>query len=241
MGIEVRQEGKVSGVEETRRIVRHVVTIAREVILQREVSMEALMQGLHAEEGGHRRSGGAGPFAMPVQGGNVVGARLRGALANVVTLYGSLVVEEAAGEFQFGVGDGARRVGERDEGLPDVVWEGKAPDNRNCGCGGDGFQCRARGIDTLQGTGARNGVRFGYPHSSRTDAGGVVSPLHSGHRRDQFVEPCGADGKIAVEPAEVLQGLMEASSEPEAIMLASAQHGLEVTEQTSGSWQSDGH
>lgn len=82
----VRKGGK------TRRIIGEVILHTRDEILQRDIAMETLVHRMLAKKGRRGRGSGDRPFAVPIEGGEVVGCRADSALADIPTLSGDIVV-----------------------------------------------------------------------------------------------------------------------------------------------------
>jgi hypothetical protein len=110
-------------------IIAHAVVETGNEVVAWDVSMMTLMEGLGAEEVGGGACRGSGAFALPEQSGSVVGLGKDGAFADVETLGGRLVVEEATSEFEVAVGDGAMWVAPTDKVGRDGRVKGDAPDN----------------------------------------------------------------------------------------------------------------
>jgi hypothetical protein len=116
-------------VVETRGVVGHGVLGSGEEIMQRDVPVVATVDGLHSEEVGWRRGGGGETLLLPVWSGCVVGAGLEGALSHVKAMHACFVVENAASEFEIGVGYGAFGVFKGNQVGDDVGRERSAPNN----------------------------------------------------------------------------------------------------------------
>jgi hypothetical protein len=106
----VGKEFGVSDVEQMRGVIGHGILGSRDVVLEGQIVMMALMNGLHAKEISWRSDGGDRAFTVPEQGSNVVGVRFDGAFTDVKALNGGLVLEKAAGKLKVRVGDGAVAV-----------------------------------------------------------------------------------------------------------------------------------
>ena len=108
-------------------IVSHGVERAGDVGFGRDVAVLALMQCLEAEQAGSWTGGGDGTAAMPIHGCQVVGGRVVGSFPQVPGVGGSIVVKDAAGEFQIRICDGTLGIVEREEASPRGRSEGVAP------------------------------------------------------------------------------------------------------------------
>jgi len=60
-------------VEQARGIVTHGVLATGDVVMEGEIMVIMLVDGLQAQEPGGGHGGGGGAFSLPVEGGGVIG------------------------------------------------------------------------------------------------------------------------------------------------------------------------
>jgi hypothetical protein len=88
--------------------------------VQRNVLMEAMVDGVD-EQVGRRRHGGGRPLALPVKGRCVVGTGLQGLYPYVKAVDACIVVKNASSKFKIGVCHGSCWIGEQDQVQNDVA------------------------------------------------------------------------------------------------------------------------
>jgi hypothetical protein len=108
--VEVSEKEWVSQFKQAGSVVGHGIPGSRDVILDGQVAMMALMDGLHAKEIGGGRRSGDGAFVVPEEGDEVVGVGFDGPSADVKALDSRLMLEEAPGELKIRIGHGAVRL-----------------------------------------------------------------------------------------------------------------------------------
>ena len=148
--------------------------------------MMALMNGCNAKELGGRSGGCGGAFAGPIHRRNVVGGVFGRTLSDIKTLSGGFLLEEAAGEFQVGVGDITSRIFEGHQTSADVLGENVSPEDRPVGR----ESVSAFGTIWVDGENAgatRNGCRSREPDAAGADARGIVRTQESWICRDQLL------------------------------------------------------
>jgi hypothetical protein len=114
-------------------IVTHIVREARNKVVARDVSMMSLVQCLGSEEISRSARRSRRAFSLPEKRRRVVGARQYSTFADVKGLHGRFVMDEAAGEFEITVRDGARGVSPSNQIGHDVGFERSAP-NKGAKC-----------------------------------------------------------------------------------------------------------
>jgi hypothetical protein len=144
-------------VPQTRGVVRHVVSIAGNVVLEGDVAVKALVKRLLTKKRGRGRGGGDGAPAVPKESGQIVGGRVDGALAYVVAMGGRRIMQVGTHKFELGVVEGAGGAGHGDEATSHVGREAAAPEHgyRVLQAGRDRAAGRGEGCPARDGGGVR--------------------------------------------------------------------------------------
>ena len=100
----------VRQVEQPGGIIRHHIGRARDVVVKVDVSMEALVKGLKAEEVGGRACRSGRATALPADGGNIVMDCMESPFARFAMVGQHIMMSDAAREFQVADGDSASWV-----------------------------------------------------------------------------------------------------------------------------------
>eukprot|EP00980_Cylindrotheca_fusiformis_P031468 scaffold26433_cov176-Cylindrotheca_fusiformis.AAC.1 len=189
-------------------VVGHAVEVTRDVVAELGVAVETLVECHQAQDGGSGGGSSDQALAIPVEGGQVVGTGLDGAFPNVETVGSHGVVQKTTQQFELGVIESSLGVVKADEGRRNVGGEGTAPKNR------------ARGAIA-----AANGAACTVENS---EASG-----------NEFGEPSGSGAKVGMQPTEVIEGCMKTGMQAKTgLSFTGSDGGLEVTEETSGAWES---
>lgn len=109
-GVEVGKEGSGGEMLEVGGVIGHTVEGAREIVVEHDITMRALVEGLSMKEVRGGFGGCDTTFALPEEGGGVISETPEGAFADIETLGRAVMVNECCGQFQVGVGDGAMGV-----------------------------------------------------------------------------------------------------------------------------------
>ena len=129
MRVKVMQKGTVRKVLQAGGIVCRPVQITRNVVVQCDMPVESLVEGLVSQQDFHRFDRGGGPFALPEHGPEVIGALKVRALSKIKARDSSFGLDDATDEFQVGIGEVAARVLESGQPICNIFGEGHAPDN----------------------------------------------------------------------------------------------------------------
>ena len=170
---------------------------------------------------------------MPIHSRGIVGVGLGGLLANVKTLCGCFVVEEASSEFQFRVVDGSIGVAEGNQCLLNGSWKGGTPKYGD-GRGGDGrFQFVTTPVN-VEDLLTRGGCLAWEPDAASSYARGIVSTNKNWGSRNEFLQSGWTGGELGLQPTEVVDGIVKAAVESAPSMLQGLLCHLEVAEETTG-------
>ena len=212
-----------------RGVIRHSVSDTRDVVFEREEPVESLVQGMLAEDSGGRGRRGDRAAAIPEESGKVVCVRAHSAFADVKALCSHIVMQVGTDQFKLGIVEGAVRVVKSPQGLRNVSGEFAAPQDRGSLGAGRGTACGG-----AKGGGARDGGGVREPDTAGAEARRVVCADDAWSRGDKFIKARGARAQSVVNPAEVIQCLVEAGSEPQPRALTVVQDLLKVAEKPPG-------
>jgi hypothetical protein len=85
------------------------------------------------------------------------------------------------------------------------------------------------------------GVRWREPNATGARPGGVVGADEHRVSGYQFVQACGTTAEILLDPAEVVEGMMETGGQSQAVVLVCAERSLEMTEESARARKGEGH
>jgi hypothetical protein len=125
--IKICEKRLVGQVKQTGGCVGHAIFGARNVVFKRNITVEALMHGLMAQDGSSGRSGGNRTAPCPIKSCEVVRVGQDRALTQIKTMCGDVVMPQAAQEFELRVIHAAVWIGEGDEAVLHVFRERGAP------------------------------------------------------------------------------------------------------------------
>ena len=129
MTVEVRNNVGVSEIPTAGQEICHDVSRARNVVMQWNVTVPALVESLQTEEERRGTRGGGGAFALPVHGRGIIVRIVHGAFGHVSEASENVVLGNGPREFQVTVGDVACRVIKGHETLADSNGKGFPPQN----------------------------------------------------------------------------------------------------------------
>jgi hypothetical protein len=98
MGLEVGEKLGIGQFPQARRLIRHGIHRARNVIMQSDVAMRSLVKRLDPEEVSGWAGSSRGTFALPGKGRGVVMRRVQGALAKAKVMNQNVVVQDSGEE-----------------------------------------------------------------------------------------------------------------------------------------------
>jgi len=123
----------------------------------------------------------------------------------------------------------------------DVLWEWAAPHGGAWGSRADAM-ARTGAVRDAGAVVAPGGAVVGKPHTPGTHGGGVMEAVSDRVRRHEFKQPRGTAIQVGLQPTEGLQRVVEARGEAQtSVAEARAEGRLQMTEQTTGSRERQGH
>ena len=215
------KQSSVSEMPQAGAVVSHGVCRARHIVVERQVAVTALVEGLGLKQVGGGAGGGGGSLAVPEDVGSVVGASPDGHLTNVKGGGNDIVMGDVPTQFEIAVGDGSRRVGEEGQVTADGSWEAVTPETSM-----GSLVCREE------------------EDPAHAGAGCIACPKHRGDGGgDYFREASRAGGEVPGKAAEVGERVMDGRREAHtrAVQFFVAESFLEEGEEASGAWDSQGH
>lgn len=241
-GIEVGKKINVREVLEAGSIVSRLVEGTRNVVCEADGPVEALVEGLKAEEFGRRSGSGGAALALPVEGGSVISAAHGGAFTNIKALSTTILMEEGTSQFQIGVSDVTMGIGAGDQTVLEVLGKGHAPNHR-VETGAAAFAAAGAGADSGRPCTSCGG---GEPHTTGAMAGSVMVAMDRGCQGDQFVQAGRPKLKVPKQFTKVVEDKLDVGGDgyPSmggAITAGLSQGVLQEGEQTSGARKGKGH
>jgi hypothetical protein len=101
----MRKQLLVSEMEKARALVSEHVVYTRDEVMEWNVTVMTLMQGMDSEQVCDGTGCGSCAFSLPSDGGRVVGEIMDGVRADVDGLGEDVKLGDGGGEFQFAVGN----------------------------------------------------------------------------------------------------------------------------------------
>jgi hypothetical protein len=167
--------------------------------MQRNIAMEALMQGQHAQQVSGRLGSSGRAFASPKQGRKVISFAAKSAFAEVKALCGNFVMDHTASKFQIRICQGTGMSG-GGQLLLDMCGKGQTPQHR--GWCGVLWRRPERGA-------ARDSVGHGEQHAAGAWFGGIMGAMDSGLNRNEFGQSRGAQVEVMVYMLKIGQDLVQ--------------------------------
>jgi hypothetical protein len=194
------EEGGVRQVEKAGGVVGHTIGRAGNVVVEAHVTVETLVQAVHAEQVCGCAVGGDRAFATSGDGRKVIVDQGDGVLANVGQGGQDILVSQDASQLQVAVGDRAGGVGGRDHVGLNVRREPVAPNSTSA-------------------------IRK-EPDAAHAQLRRIAGAQESGDVRDNFSEPSGTVGDGSREFFEVRQLGADGGGDANAVSVTITKTGL---------------
>lgn len=205
-------DGSQRKAEVTAEGVGDEVRWSRDVVEPRHITMEALVDPEHSKEVCGDGVGRSAPLSFPEGSIQVVPLAEQGSFAGVHRLSCAVQVNQASRQLKVGVGDRSGGVVRRDDAIGDELGPLQAPQDRDA-------RLPALAEDSLL---ARK------PDATGASPRGIVVPLCNRRQRHELGYPRWSAAQVACQPAEVVQGLMDALLQGDTALLLQAESVLQA-------------